>query len=87
MESSYVLTRTVGSYSGGTRIDVLNRTKSNTVFIQVKCKDREVLEVSLDDVTELRPRTATVDIETQEKNRQKKLVNRLARQAQQLGIY
>jgi len=51
----YTLTTTVKSYSPGTRVQVLNFTKSNTVFISVLAS-KEVLEVTQDDIVRLRPR-------------------------------
>lgn len=57
----YVLTRTVGSYSAGTRVKLLNYTKAHTAFIQVECREKEVLEVSQDDIVQRRDRTAAVN--------------------------
>ena len=55
LTDSYALTRTVEGYSSGTRVDVMNFTKSNTVFISVLAT-KEVLEVAKDDIVKLRPR-------------------------------
>lgn len=54
-DDQYALAVTVKSYSAGTRVQVLNFTKANTVFISVLAT-KEVLEVSQDDIVKLRPR-------------------------------
>lgn len=57
--SAYVLTRTVASYSAGTRVILLNFTKAHTAFVSV-ISSKEVLEISQDDMTRLRTRSQVV---------------------------
>jgi hypothetical protein len=57
----YALATTVGSYSPGTRCEVMNFTKANTVFISI-LSSKEVLEVATDDVVKLRDRAIIVRV-------------------------
>ena len=68
----HVLTRTVHSYSAGTRVILLNYTKAHTAFIQIQRKGGEVLEVSQDDITERRERTAVVTVPNSRERRRVK---------------
>ena len=56
----HALATTVASYSPGTRVVVLNKTKANTVFVSVLAT-KEVLEISMDDLVKLRPRVRFVN--------------------------
>lgn len=60
--TGYALTKTVEGYSPGTRVTLLNFTKARTAFIQVECKDREVLEVATTDIVKLRERVKVVTL-------------------------
>lgn len=59
---TYILTRTCGSYSAGTRVVLMNYTKANTAFVQVQCGNKEVLEISREDFTQLRSRVRVVKV-------------------------
>jgi hypothetical protein len=61
MTDQFALTTTVGGYSAGTRVDVLNFTKSKTVFVSIRAT-KEVLEIATDDVVKLRPRSRIVEV-------------------------
>ena len=51
----HVLRKTYGGYSPGTRVEVLNHTKANTVFVSV-IASKEVLEIPVDELVQLRVR-------------------------------
>jgi hypothetical protein len=57
----YALTTTVQSYSSGTRVEVLNFTKANTVFVSVVAT-KEVIEISTDELVKLRNRAQVIEV-------------------------
>jgi hypothetical protein len=86
------LTKTVGSYSSGTRVELLNYTKANTAFVSV-IATKEVLEITQDELVVLRSKTTTVKFaEENHKQRYRRLhpekaIAALANEAQRMGIY
>jgi hypothetical protein len=57
----HALRTTQGSYSSGTRVELLNYTKAKTAFVSV-IGTKEVLEVSSEDIVQLRPRMRVINV-------------------------
>ena len=67
MSDTYALTKTVGSYSSGTRCEVMNFTRAHTAFVSIFAT-KEVIEVSIDDVVKLRNRAQVITLGQQVKS-------------------
>lgn len=70
----HCLRKTYDGYSPGTRVTVMNFTKANSVFVSVNAT-KEVIEIPVDELIELRQRTQVVsETSSRQRRRDKKVL-------------